>query len=307
MSATVAADLLFDPVVWRDHIMGYYKQKLLWGALGFRDNTLEQAPGTTITFPYFKTIGAMEEPTEAGSLSVDSLGDDKFSATVKEVGKAVGFKDKSLMKSAAGADKMISEAQRQMGVRAAEKIDNDIVAELKGAGNSTTGFLTTADGQYLGLERTYKGKINAFGDRQEEALAMVIHSRQLADLVANPAAQNLLRADQSGSLFAGVSGRVGSMLGMAVFVSDLCPYYNVGDPGHSGVGAEAEAVAYLLKREPFGVIVKKDFADLERDRDILARETVMSMTAWYAVKSFHAKSSTDDKRVATLQTKVSSL
>ena len=97
MAYTESSDILFNPVVWKDHIQAYFRTLLVWGQSATRFDDLTQGPGETLTWPFFKKVGAAEEPAEASSLSVDALGDDSFTSTVKEVGKAIGFTDKSLI------------------------------------------------------------------------------------------------------------------------------------------------------------------------------------------------------------------
>ena len=117
MASTQASDLLFNPVVWKDHVEAYFRQLLVWGASATRYDDLTQKPGETLTWPFFKSIGAAEEPAETGSLTVDAMGDDSFTSSVKEVGKAVGFLDKAFITSGARQEQMIQEAQRQLARR----------------------------------------------------------------------------------------------------------------------------------------------------------------------------------------------
>ena len=178
MARTESTDILFNPVVWKDHIQGYFRQLLVWGQSATRFEDLVQGPGETLTWPYFKTIGAVEEPTEAGSLTVDKMGDDSFTSTVKEVGKAVEFTDKALVVSAASQNVVFGEAQRQIARRMAEKVDQDIVTEVSTGGNYVEGFTGTAGTDLMTINTLVQAKIAGFGDRQFESSVVYMHSHQ---------------------------------------------------------------------------------------------------------------------------------
>ena len=100
--ATQASDFVFEPKVWSDHIQAYFDQFLVYGQYALRNDQLKaEGTGITTNFPYFKAISGAEEPLESDVLTVDSLSDDSFQATVFEVAKAVGFTKKSFKVSAA--------------------------------------------------------------------------------------------------------------------------------------------------------------------------------------------------------------
>lgn len=295
MSQTVAADILFNPVVWKDHVEAYFKQLLVWGQSATRFDDLMAGPGETITWPYFKSIGAAEEPLEAASLAVDKMGDDSFTSSVKEVGKAVQFTDKSLVVSAASQSVIFGEAQRQIARRMAEKVDQDIVAEIYGGGNYVSGYTGTSASDVMKITTLVQGKIRGFGDRHLEGAVVYMHSHQLETLMTDATA-GFLKLDANDPM-ARVSGFVGRLAGLAIVTSDLVPVTTDG----IAVGVDSYD-AIVLKPNSHGLIVKKDFGNFESDRDILARSTVVSMTAWYSVKSFHAKVSSDDLRAARIRT-----
>lgn len=293
MARTESTDVLFNPVVWKDHIEGYFRQLLVWGQSATRFDDLVQGPGETLTWPYFKTIGAVEEPTEAGSLTVDKMGDDSFTSTVKEVGKAVEFTDKTFVVSAASQNVIFGEAQRQIARRMAEKVDNDIVAAV--AASYVSGFLGTAGTDLMTISTLVQGKIAGFGDRQFEAAVVYMHSHQY-DTMLRDSTSGFLKADATDPM-AMVSGFVGRLAGLAIVVSDICPVTTDGIT--SGVDSYD---AFIFKPNAHGLILKKDFGLFEMDRDILARSTVVSMTAWYSNKSFHAAVAADDLRTCRIRT-----
>lgn len=278
MGATVAADFAFEPKVWKEHIAAFFRDKLTFGAIAMSDDTLTSEPGETINFPYFKQIGAVEEPAENASLNVDNLTDDSFSATVKEVGKAVGIKKKAFKKSAARTERIIQEITSQIGRRHAEKVDSDLYTEFSNALNHVAPTLTVTGKNVRSIN---EGKVKAFGDLHTEAIALQIHSLDMLE-VMNDTTAGFMKADANDPMYR-VPGFIGRLLGMAVFENDKV----------------AAGACYVHKMDPYGYILKQDM-ELESDYDILAREWVFTGNQWYAVKSFHAKIAANDYKSAKL-------
>jgi len=267
MAATVSTDFVFQPKVWKEHISAYFRDKLLFGAIAMSDDTLTQEPGTTVNFPYFQKIGAAEEPLETASLIVDSLSDDSFSATVKEVGKAVGIKKKAFKVSAARTERVIMEITSQIGRVHAEKVDNDLLTEFSTGGNFIAPTLTITGKNVRSINQA---KVLGFGDLHTDAMALQINSLDMLD-VTNDATAGFLKADALDPMY-NAPGFRGRLLGMAIFETDKVP----------------AGTSYIHKADAYGYILKQDM-ELESDYDILAREWVFTGNQWYAVKSFHGK------------------
>lgn len=295
MSATQSSDWSFSPKVWQDHVEAYFDRKLVYGAFAFRDDTLEQAPGTTINFPYFETISDAEEPAEDESLTVSNLSDNSFSATVKEVGKAVGIKKKAFKTSAARQDRIISEAQRQIGRVHAEKVDKDLLTEFSTSGNYEQGYTATDAAHVMNASTLLTAKVKGLGDRANEAGVVFMHSLQFLDMMKDTTA-GFLKADANDPMYL-VEGFMGRLLGMAIVVVDTVPKLTDID------GKDAYA-AFIHTDEAYGIMTKQEM-EMEDDYDILAREWVVTGNQWYAVKSFHAKIDAANYRTVRVTTTVS--
>lgn len=297
MSATVAADFAFEPKVWQDHIRAYFDKKLVYGAFAVRDESLkpDAGKGETVNFPYFKAIGAAEEPAESAGLAVDRLQDDSFSCSVKEVGKAVGIKKKAFKKSAASTNRIISEIQMQIGRVHAEKVDADLLTEFTASGNFISGFLATLNTDKMNIRNLNTGKVKAFGDKSGEAAVCFMHSLQFLDLM-NDSTAGFLQANANDPL-AMVDGFKGRLLDMAIVTVDTTPQI-------ADIASLDAYEATIHKPGSYGIIVKQDM-EVERDYDILAREWVFTGNEWYGVKSFHGKVATLDRRTAKVTTVVS--
>jgi hypothetical protein len=292
MGATVAADFAFEPKVWQDHIRAYFDRKLVYGAIAAKDETLKPdvGAGETVNFPFFKSIGAVQEPAESEGLAVDKLEDDSFSCVVKEIGKAVGIKKKAFKKSAARTSLIISEIQRQLGRVHAEKVDADLLTEQSTVGNYTDGFTAAAAADQMNVRNLNTAKIVAFGDKANDAVIVYMHSLSFLTLM-NDTTSGFLKADANDPM-AMVDGFMGRLLGMAVVVVDTIP------AGGTVDGKETK-YAFIHKANPYGICVKQDM-ELESDYDILQREWVFASNEWYGVKSFHSKVAALDKRTARM-------
>jgi len=288
MSATQASDVSFVPKVWSDHIQAYFVRKMALGQLALIDNTLTAEPGETANFPYYKKIGDAQEPLESEGLEVEALQDDSFSVTVKEIGKAVGWKKKALRKSAASQGNQEAEAQKQIAQVLAEKVDKDIISTINASGASVAGYVATLNTQTANIRDLLKSKILGFGDRSDEAVAVAMHSLDFMYMFGDTTA-GFLKADAVDPLF-GAPGFQGRLLGMAIFTLDTMPEVS------GGIAGKKAYQHFIFKANPFGIYMAEQMM-VEKDRDILHREDVVAATMWYGTLSLHSKVSSDDKRI----------
>lgn len=291
MTATLSVDFKFEPKVWQDHIMAFFNEKLVFGAFAYRDDTLTTSPGLTVTFPYFTPIGDAEEPLETEGLQVDSIADDAFTATVKEVGKAVGIKKKAFKKSANAPDRIIQEVSMQLGRRMAEKVDVDLLNEFSANGNFTLAYTAAAAEDVMTVKKLAAARIQAFGDRADEAGVAMMHSRQYLDLLRDDSFA-ALKAENN--IF--VDGSIGRILNMDIVINDKMP-------AGPTVGGRPTYDAFIHKQNAYGIYMKQDI-EIESDYDMLHREWVFAANQWYAVKSMHGKVNSGDLRTAKIRTTV---
>lgn len=285
MGVTQSSNVGFIPQVASGHIQAYFDRKLGLGQLAMVDKTLTAKPGETATFPFWKKIGAAQEPAEDESLTVEPLIDDKFQVTVKEVGKAVGWKDKAHVVSGASKGDSQAEAERQIGTVFAEKADADIITVADGS--NVAGYVGPGATDVLTVRTLLQSKILGFGDKQDQAIAVAMHSLDFLNMMTDSTA-GFLAANATDPMY-GAPGFMGRILGMAVFVLDTVPQ-------GSNIAGKKSFAHYIFKANPYGIYMKQDM-QVEKDRDILAREEIMAATMWYGVLSLHGKVSADDKRV----------
>ena len=315
--ATIKANLNFTPQIASDYILAYFRQKLIWGSLAYKGvRDFDKKQGETITFPYFAKMGAAQDAVEKTDLTIDSLIDESFTATVKEIGKAVDISASARIAGGFTPEQWNNEVLRQIGRLFAEKVDDDLLAEISKTGehasvrsvNDVTlaaalgtdkGLSGLAD-QRCNIRNIQQDRVKAFGDRADEIVGVVMHSNHWLDIATDGTA-GFLKADALDPFYnkKGFQGR--DMNGAAWFVNDNVPSgeVTVTDNSSATQKYKTENVVYL-KDKAFGFISKKD-ANVEQDRDILKRVDLFSGTFWYAVKSFHNKlteGSQDDQRIA---------
>lgn len=287
MGARSTSNVGFTPKVWESHIHAYRDRKMALGQLAMINRKLQGAKGTTVDFPFYNKLGAAQRPTENEGLVVEPLVDSSFQVTVQEIGKATGFKDSSDMASA--DEDHEKEAQMQLGELFAEAIDEDIISLLANASNYDTAFTAASAGDVMNVGNLMSMKITGFGDKQDKAIAVAMHSLSLLSLLKD-SGTGFLKADATHP-FHGAPGYQGLLagLGLAVFTLDSMPRV-------SDIGSKKTYAAYVFKPNPFGIAFKQEMK-IEKDRDILMREDIVAATSWYGMLSLHKKISTDDKRI----------
>lgn len=292
---TTAADINVRRDVMNDYLNAFFNEKLGLVSLGARNDQLTGKPGDTIAFPFWDMIGDAEELEENVAMTVDKLTDDQFKVKIKEVGKAVGFTDTAFRTLVSGdtpqaaKEAAIKEVLRQMALKFAKKVDDDIIRDvLKIATNYHQGFTAGVAADTMNIRNLNMQQTISFGDKAEEAQAHLMHSFHLMDLL-NDNSAGFLKADATHPFYA-ANGYRGLLLGAPVFVNDKVPRL-------ADVGAKQTFASFTFKANPFGLIHAKEFQP-EQDRDILARQDIIAGTMWYGVTGFHGKLSPDDRRIS---------
>lgn len=121
---------LIDPEVMGDMISAQLPDALKFTGIAPVDSTLAGQPGSTIKYPRFKYIGAAEDVAEGEAIQYSKLETDSAEYTIKKAGKGVEITDEAVL---SGYGDPVGEAQKQVRMSIAEKVDNDVIAELRKA------------------------------------------------------------------------------------------------------------------------------------------------------------------------------
>lgn len=280
MAQTIATDLIV-PEVWGPMVFNAVLAKAVMRPLVNVDDTLVGNPGDTVEFGSWDYIGDADDVAETDSLVPTKMGTNKDKVTIKEAGKAVELTDKSVL-TALGQPQ--DQAVNQLGLSMARKIDADLIAAAyaTNADNDPSGDTSFQSGGPLTVAATldkfdWKGYtlgVALLGDEYDPAElgAIIIHSAQSTDLLNDP---NFIGMDKIGAdsvLLRGQVGRVGSV---PVIISDRIKV--------TGAAEDRVYHALILKRNAITLALKRD-VQMEKDRDILARSTVLTAGAHYATK-----------------------
>lgn len=265
-NATKLANLV-NPQVMADMIGAALPKAIKFTQICKVDPTLEGQPGNTITIPAYQYIGDAKDVAEGDSIDVSKLEATTGEATVKKVGKAAEISDEAVL---SGYGDPVGETQRQLLMSIASKVDEDIVTALG------TATLTVDDANPISYEGIVTG-VDKFVEEGDVSKVLFIHPEQLTTIRKDPAFID--KNKYGGDLM--MTGAIGTICGCEVIVSRRVP--------KSG-GKFTNFLVQMSATETDGqpvlpavTIYLKKAADVETDRDILAKTTVISAAEHYAV------------------------
>ena len=270
---------LINPEVMADMISATLPKKIKFSPLAHIDTTLVGRAGDTITIPKYAYIGDAEDVAEGVAMGTTVLTASSTQATVKKAGKAVELTDESVL---SGYGDPVGEATRQITMSIASKVDNDCYDELCKA-------TLTYDGSAGVIN--YEGIVKAntvFEDEVDEGMEKIIF--------INPAQEETLLLDENFMskdkypLDVVMTGVIGKIAGCQVVKSKKVKLNEGGtawmnpivvvakadpneDPAADGYATEDSALTIYMKRN----------VEVEADRDILAKTTVISADEHYGV------------------------
>lgn len=255
---------LVNPQVMADMISAGLDKAIKFSPLAKIDSTLVGQPGNTITVPKYAYIGDAEVVAEGVAMDTVVLSATTTNATVKKAGKGVEITDEAAL---SGYGDPVGEAEKQLKISIAAKIDNDCYDAL----NSAT---AKYDGKaaIIGYEGVVKA-VDVFGEEDYTQKVMFIHPKQITQLRLDPE----FRDKNKYPLDVVMTGVIGEIAGCQVIPSKKvkltdtyyeCPIVKV---TNAEVDGDVPALTIYKKRD---VIV-------ESDRDILKKTTVITADEHY--------------------------
>ena len=319
--ATRKTNFSFVPQIAEMHVDGFFRKRLVMGRLATTppENLFMVQKGGIITWPYFNTIGPATDGVEAVKPTRDTLGDQSFTAEMKEIVKSLDISDTASYYMGPSRAKWDEQAVRQIGRVFAEKVEDDIWTELNKTTSHKTLSSTSNDLTINDFDATNKGADNttyakqlcsvrgiaeglteAFGDRRNECRVIVMHSEHYKDIETDIQA-GFLKADANDPFYKipGFVGRNNFLFGLAVFINDnVTAGANITINGGGGKTQNYKTYnVVFLKNNAYGLF-KKQTPSVAYDRDIEARVDIIVGSQWYLVKSFHAQIKDSDIRIA---------
>lgn len=249
---------LVDPEVMAPMIAAQLPKAIKFTGIAPLDTTLQGQPGSTITVPKYKYIGDAVDVAEGAAIDYAALTTDTETYTIKKAGKGVKITDEAAL-SAYGDPE--GEAQRQVRMAIASKIDNDIVA------TALTAKLTVAADIDLDLIDTLENTFVDAPDNFEDvdSTGVLFLSYKDAATLRKLAGQNWTRASDLGDNIL-ITGAFGELLGWEIVRSQKI------EDG-AGFAVKSGAMKTFIKR---GLLA-------ERDRDIDHKLTKFNADQHYAV------------------------
>lgn len=270
---------LVNPEVMAPMIAATLPKKIKFTPFAKVDTTLVGQPGDSITVPKFEYIGDAEDLQEGIAMGTTVLTATTTKATVKAAGKAVEITDKALL---SGYGDPVGEAVGQLAMSVAAKVDNDCYEALCGATVKYNGSAAVIS--YTGIVDA----VDLFEDESDDGLDKVIfvHPKQVTQLRKDPNFLDINKYPIASGVI--MSGMIGAIAGCKVVKSKKVKLDTAGtsylnpivvvatddpkeDPQADKGSNTAPALTIYMKRD----------ANLEDDRDILKKSTVVSIDEHY--------------------------
>lgn len=250
---------LVNPEVMADMISAELPKKIKVAPLAKIDNTLVGRAGNTITVPSFGYIGEAKDIAEGVAIDLTQMSTSTKTATVKKAGKGVEISDEAVL---SGYGDPVGEARRQLTLSIADKIDTDCMDELKKA-TLTHDLSTTAIISYEGIVDA----IDKFEEEDYEDKVIFVHPKQVTQLRKDA---NFLSLDKY-PVPVVMNGVIGSIAGCQVVVSKK-------------VDATGNMYKCPIVKAGALTIYMKRAAEVEADRDILKKTTVITADEHFVAK-----------------------
>lgn len=226
---------LIDPEVMAPMISAQLPKAIKFGGIAPIDTTLEGQPGSEITVPKFKYIGDAVDVAEGAAIDYAALETESVKHGIKKAGIGVKLTDESVL---SGYGNPVGEAQTQIRMSIASKVDNDILEE------ALTAPLEVKSAINIDLidqiENTFVDAPDAIEDESITSTGVLFLSYKDAAKLRKEAAENWTRASQLGDNLL-VRGVFGELLGWEIVRSKKI------DDG-TALAVKAGALKTFLKR-----------------------------------------------------------
>lgn len=256
---------LIDPEVMAPMISAKIEDAIVATPFAKADNTLAGQPGSTITVPRYKYIGAAEDVAEGFAQGETTLESDSDTYTVKKAVKDIVLTDEAVL-SAYGNP--VGEANNQLGKSIADKVEQDIIDELQTA--SLTKNLSDKDISYDGIVDS----IDLFQEEKNLEKIMFINPKQVTTLRKDA---DFISADKYDNKVM-MTGEIGKVANARIIPSRRivakdgvysCPIVQINTEEQTQ--DETTAVTVFLKRD----------TNVETDRIVKGKKTLISVDKHY--------------------------
>ena len=182
MAMTKIEDLIV-PEVMADMISAKVEAKVIISKIAKVDTTLQGQPGNEVTVPQYKYIGDAEDVAEGVAMGTAKLETGSTKFTIKKAGKGVSITDEAIL---SGYGDPVGEANKQLALAIANKIDNDVVDVINkeyALGTAEDGVQLIYDGSAKVI--SYAGVVDAedlFDEETSSDKILYVHPKQMTQL-----------------------------------------------------------------------------------------------------------------------------
>ena len=257
---------MVNPEVMADMVSAKLPKMIKFTPLAYVERKLVGQPGNTVTVPKWEYSGDAKDIAEGEAITPDQLTTAKTTMTIKKAGKGIELTDEAVL---SGIGDPIGQATHQIALAIANKVDNDLVEEAKKATQFVTEAPTTGDA----LDKA----LAVFADEENARYVALINPADAIDLQKDTV-KEWVRGSEIGANIV-VSGTFGETRGVQIVRSKKV------DKGKgflvkvSAVETDTDDVA---KYGAFVINLKRD-VEIEKDRDILKKTTVITGDEHYGV------------------------
>ena len=170
--ATTQFSNMINPEVMAEMISAKVAKKVAVIPFAKVDTTLQGQAGNTITIPVFGYIGDAANVAEGASIGASALTTTHQQFTIKKIAKGVDITDEAIL---SGYGDPVGEANRQLIMAIAQKIDQDAIDALDGAAK----YMSS------GYKISYAGIVDAIDMFEEEynsEKVIFVHPKQVSQL-----------------------------------------------------------------------------------------------------------------------------
>lgn len=202
---------MIDPEVMGAMIQAQLPQALKFTGIAQLDTTLQGRPGDEVTVPSYKYIGDAVDVAEGAAIDYDLLETTSRKIGIKKAAKGVELTDEAVL---SGYGDPVGEAQRQIRMSIASKIDNDVLATALTAPLTLSGASIDLD-LIDKIEGTFVDAPDAIeGQTTDQTGVLFLSYKDAADL-RKAATNNWTRSSELGDNIL-VNGAFGELLGWEI-------------------------------------------------------------------------------------------
>lgn len=257
---------MVNPEVMADMVSAKLPKMIKFTPLAYVERKLVGQPGNTVTVPKWEYSGDAKDIAEGEAITPDQLTTAKSTMTIKKAGKGIELTDEAIL---SGIGDPIGQAAYQIALAIANKVDNDLAKEAEKATQFVTEAPTTGDA----LDKA----LAVFADEEDARYVAVINPTDAIDL-RKDTVKEWIRGSEIGANIV-VSGTFGETHGVQIVRSKKV------DKGKGflvKVSATETDTDDVAKYGAFVINLKRD-VEIEKDRDILKKTTVITGDEHYGV------------------------